>query len=226
MKNVAIFGSSGALGTAISNGFNDLGFETIQITSSSSRRDFISTVDDNWINLVTKHGQLNSVIWAQGFNQSDSIETFSVEMFNRHIEANVTYILDTMHQLIFANAIAEGARIVVLSSIWQDSARPNKLSYIVSKSALKGLISSLCIDLGAKGISVNAVLPGVTETPMTHQNLTAQQISNVVNETPLSRLPSIDDISRTVIWLATTSSNGINGEFITVDNGWTRFRNV
>lgn len=226
MKNVAIFGSSGALGTAISNGFNDLGFETIQITSSLTRRNFISTVDDNWVNLVTKHGQLNSVVWAQGFNQSDSIETFSVEMFNRHIQTNVTYILDTMHKLISANAIAEGARIVVLSSIWQDSARPNKLSYIVSKSALKGLVSSLCLDLGAKGISVNAVLPGVTETPMTHQNLTTQQISNVVNETPLSRLPSIDDVSRTVIWLASKSSNGINGEFITIDNGWTRFRNV
>jgi len=226
MKNVAIFGSSGALGTAISNGFTDLGFETIQVTSGSPRRDFISTIDNDWVNLVTKHGKLNSVVWAQGFNQSDSIENFSIEIFNRHIEANVTYILDTMHQLISVNAIAEGARIVVLSSIWQDSARPKKLSYIVSKSALKGLVSSICLDLGAKGISVNAVLPGVTDTPMTHQNLTAQQISNVVNETPLGRLPSIDDVAKTVIWLASKSSNGINGQFITVDNGWTRFRNV
>ena len=118
MKNVAIFGSSGALGTAISNGFTNLGFETIQVTSGSPRSDFISTIDNDWVNLVTKHGQLNSVVWAQGFNQSDSIEKFSIEIFNRHIEANVTYILDTMHQLISVNAIAEGARIVVLSSIW------------------------------------------------------------------------------------------------------------
>ena len=226
MRNVGIFGSSGALGTAIANDFADLGFKTIQITSGLTQIDFISTVGDNWVDLVTKHGQLNSVVWAQGFNQSDSIETFSIEIFNQHIEANVTYILDTMNQLISANAIAEGARLVVLSSIWQDSARPNKLSYIVSKSALKGLVSSLCLELGSKGISINAVLPGVTDTSMTHRNLTPQQITHVVNETPLSKLPSVEEVSRAVTWLASTDSSGINGQFITVDNGWTRFRNV
>jgi len=226
MSRVAVFGSSGALGSAISNDLENLGFDSVRLTSSSSKENLVSTMDENWVEVLTERGKLDAAVWAQGFNQSDNINEFSIETFNRHIDANVAYILDTVHKLIAADAFTNKARIVILSSIWQESSKANKLSYMVSKSALKGLVTSLCLDLGHKGISVNAVLPGVTDSPMTHRNLSSEQIAHVVDETPLNTLPRIEEVSKTVTWLASQESSGINGQFITVDNGWTRYRNV
>ena len=226
MKNVLVFGSSGALGSAISDDFENLDFNVIRLTSGQKKENYLSTRDVNWTSTVCTNGKISAAIWAQGFNQSDSIDTFSLETFNKHVDANLTYILETLGQLVSTGAFTNDARIVVLSSIWQESSRSNKLSYIVTKSALKGLVSSLCLELGSKGISINAVLPGVTDTPMTHKNLTANQIAHVVDETPLGQLPKIEDVSRTVVWLSSQESKGINGQFVTVDNGWTRHRNV
>jgi len=226
MKNVAIFGSSGALGTAISTEFENLGSNVIRLTSSQGGEKYISTQEKNWECSVATAGKISAAVWAQGFNQSDNIDSFSVETFNQHVQANLTYVLETLSRLISIDSFSDGARLVVLSSIWQESSRPNKLSYIVTKSAIKGLISGLCLELGAKGISINAVLPGVTDTPMTQRNLTSEQISHVIEETPLHKLASIKEISKTVTWLASKESNGINGQFITIDNGWSRYRNV
>ena len=226
MKNVLVFGSSGALGSAISDDFENLDFNVMRLTSGQTKENYLSTRDANWTSTVCTNGKISAAIWAQGFNQSDSIDTFSLETFNKHVDANLTYILETLGQLVSTGAFTNDARIVVLSSIWQESSRSNKLSYIVTKSALKGLVSSLCLELGSKGISINAVLPGVTDTPMTHKNLTANQIAHVVDETPLGQLPKIEDVSRTVVWLSSQESKGINGQFVTVDNGWTRHRNV
>lgn len=226
MNRVAVFGSSGALGTAISNDFENLGFDSVRLSSGPSSANVVSTLDKNWVEVVTQPGKLDAAVWAQGFNQSDSINEFSIETFNKHVDANVSYILDTLHKLVSANAFSSSARLVILSSIWQESSRANKLSYMISKSALKGLVTSLCLDLGYKGISVNAVLPGVTDSPMTHRNLSSDQIAHVIEETPLNLLPKIEEVSKTVTWLASPDSSGINGQFITVDNGWTRYRNV
>lgn len=226
METVLIFGSSGALGTAISTEFENMGFNVIRLTSGSEKEGFLSTQNETWTSTIVATGKISAIVWAQGFNQSDSIDTFSVDSFNQHVQANLTYVLETLNKLLSSEVFSHEARLVVLSSIWQDSSRSNKLSYIVTKSALKGLVSSLCLDLGSKGISINAVLPGVTDTPMTHRNLTESQIAHVVDETPLGRLPIIDEVTKTVTWLASKNSSGINGQFITVDNGWTRYRNV
>ena len=226
MKNVAIFGSSGALGTAISTKFEDLGSNVIRLTSGPGGEKYITTQEKSWESSVAAAGKISAAVWAQGFNESDNIDSFSVDTFNQHVQANLTFVLETLSRLVSIDAFTDGARLVILSSIWQESSRPNKLSYIVTKSALKGLVSGLCLELGAKGISINAVLPGVTDTPMTYRNLTTEQIAHVIEETPLCKLASIEEVSKTVTWLASKESNGINGQFITVDNGWSKYRNV
>jgi hypothetical protein len=226
MSRIAIFGATGAIGSAVHSHLTAQGHNVVGLTSGTSTSQHLSTLESSWLEKLNQCGKIDSVVWAQGFNQSDNIVSFDIEVFNSHLTANVTYILDTLNQLLSADSLSNQARLVILSSIWQDSARPNKLSYMVTKSALSGLVSSLCLDLGKQGICINAVLPGVADTPMTRQNLTAAQISNVISETPLERLVTLDELSKTVEWLCSQDSNGINGQFITIDNGWSRYRNV
>ena len=103
-------------------------------------------------------------------------------------------------------------------------AKQDKLSYTVSKSAIKGLVSSLVIDLGFNGAMINAVLPGVLDTPMTKSNLSEEQIDNIKKITPLKSLPSLIDVVNMVGFLCSDQNTGVTGQFIKVDKGFSNAR--
>ena len=226
MDYCAIFGASGTLGNAIVTEIELSGSTAIKISRDHSDSNYLSTSNANWVNEIKSFKNVTGFVWTQGLNKSDSIVNFDINEFNDHIQANVGYILETIHKMLANSAIQPGARLVIVSSIWQDYAKAQKLSYITSKSALRGLVSSLAIDLAKLNIAVNAVLPGVIESPMTRKNLTKSQVDFVVQETPMGKLATPENVAKTVKWLASENSIGITGQFITVDNGWSRYRNV
>ena len=170
--------------------------------------------------------KLGAVIWAQGANFNDSIYDFDARRHIELYEANVIYILDSLRQLLDARLVSSGARLCVISSIWQDIARQKKLSYCVTKSALAGLVRSLAIDLGHKKICVNAVLPGPLDTPMTRANLSKDQIEKLEDSMPLQSLPALDDVSALVEFLCSDRNSGITGQFIAADRGYSDARFV
>jgi NAD(P)-dependent dehydrogenase (short-subunit alcohol dehydrogenase family) len=61
---------------------------------------------------------------------------------------------------------------------------------------------------------------------MTRKNLSALQLEIVIKETPLGSLATPGNVAKAVVWLASENSDGITGQFITVDNGWSSYRNV
>jgi NAD(P)-dependent dehydrogenase (short-subunit alcohol dehydrogenase family) len=159
-------------------------------------------------------------VWAQGQNFNDNIHTFSASAHDDMYRANVVYIMKTLQALLARGLLAPPARLCVISSIWQNIARQNKLSYTVSKSALQGLVQSLAIDLGGDGHLVNAVLPGALDTPMTRNNLKPEQIKLLENLTPLGKLPTLDDVCNMVGFLCSPDNSGITGQFIAADKGF------
>ncbi len=163
---------------------------------------------------------LDAVVWAQGSNCTDSILGFDEKQHMDLYEANVLFVLRTLHQLLDAGAIAQGARLCVISSIWQDIARPNKLSYGVTKAAIRGLVQSVAIDLGSRGILINAVLPGPLDTPMTRANLNEAQIERLSSMTPTGRLPALGDVCAAVSFLCSAANTSITGQFLAVDGAF------
>jgi NAD(P)-dependent dehydrogenase (short-subunit alcohol dehydrogenase family) len=108
----------------------------------------------------------------------------------------------------------------VLSSIWSQASRPNKLSYGVSKAAVGGLIRSLAVDLGPMGIHINSVSPGPINSPMTSSLLNLEELERVVSESPLKRLVTLDEVASTVCELVTGKLSGVTGQEIVIDGGW------
>jgi NAD(P)-dependent dehydrogenase (short-subunit alcohol dehydrogenase family) len=157
-------------------------------------------------------------------NTSDTLT--NSEDFQKVFDANVGFIIETLKILLSNNLLSKNARLVVVSSIWQEASKTNKFSYTVSKSALKGLVNSFVADYSPLGLSMNAVLPGVVDTPMTRANLSQAQITNIEKETPMKTLVTSEDVARAVNWLASPESSGINGQFIRVDNGWSQIRAI
>lgn len=162
----------------------------------------------------------DGICWAQGANLTDSITGFDVE---RHLElyrANCLSVMMAMAHLRDLSLFSsDGARLTVVSSIWQERARGDKLSYSVTKAAVGGLVRSASVDLGREGHLVNALLPGVLDTPMTRANLTQEQIATVSAKTSLGRLPDLATVAEAACFLCSADNRSINGQSITVDLG-------
>lgn len=225
MAKALVFGGGGQIGAACAESLRNVGFDVT--ATGRTAADGIAAYDP-LANKAALPGedQFDAVVWAQGANVGDSILDFDAERHRAIYDANVRYVLESMNALLIADRLAKGARLCVISSVWQTAARPNKLSYMVSKAALQGLVLSVATDLADRGILVNAVLPGALDTPMTRQNLTAEQIGRIAGMTKFDRLPALADVAALVGFLCSAANTSITGQFVAVDLGFQNARLV
>lgn len=229
-KKLLLFGASGSIGLAIGHKFTDHSWTVVGVTRGESSYTFPISWDpfnDNSQQLIESlklHGNYDAVCWAQGQNCNDSIYKFDEQLHREVYEANVIYILKTLSILLDNELLSKPAKLCVVSSIWQNISRQNKLSYGVSKAAIQGLILSIANDIGKDGHLINAVLPGALDTPMTHNNLTQEQMNLVVNSTQFGRLANLDDVANTAYFLCSSENTGVTAQFIKVDLGFSDVR--
>lgn len=226
---VGVFGASGSIGQAICERFAADGWHVLAFSREGRAHEgqASSVTSLQWASQpapstleALRARPLDAVVWAQGSNCADSILAFDEQEHMRLYEANVLFILRTLHQLLEDGLLSGHARLCIISSIWQDIARPNKLSYCVSKAAIQGLVQSVALDLGSGGILVNAVLPGALDTPMTRANLNEQQVQRLSAMTPVGHLPALDDVCAAVSFFCSPRNTSVTGQFLAVDGGF------
>jgi 3-oxoacyl-[acyl-carrier protein] reductase len=209
MKNFLVFGASGSIGAECTKILNTLG-RVIEVNSDHS-------LLKNQIESVSK---FNGVIWAQGLNLSDSVIDFETKNFHELMAANVLFVLETAKILVNLKKVLEGTNFVVISSIWSELNRPNKLTYSISKSAVSAAVRSMAIDLGPTGIQVNAISPGPIDSPMTRANLSKNQLNLISHQSPLKRMVTLSEISILAAKFANGEITGVTGQEIVMDAGW------
>lgn len=225
---VLVFGASGSIGGEIVKHFEKIGHFVVPVFRSEPKNStqyqnaIIADVLMGQNEEIDKYSNYDAVIFAQGMNFNDSILDFATETNLEMYKSNCLFIMQAMNFLLENNLLNNKANVVVVSSIWQNIARKNKLSYCVTKSAIAGLVRSLSVDLASYNNGnqcfVNAVLPGATETPMTLKNLSQSQIEALKNQTPAGKLAKLEDVVQAVEFLAKT--DGITGQMINVDYGF------
>lgn len=231
-KTVLLFGASGAIGSSIADVFLSRNWNVVGVTRNvdSAHAKGVSWIaadplaNEESSVVYDEHAPYHAVCWAQGGNVNDSVYDVDLDAHLQLYQANCVYILSSLKLLLQRNLLEKPARLCVISSIWQEIARQNKLSYSMTKSALRGLVLSAAADLAADGHLVNAILPGALETPMTRKNLTAEQISELAGATQFNRLPQLGDVARLAMFLCSEENTGITGQFIAADLGFSRVR--
>lgn len=209
MKNFLLFGARGTIGAACEKKLSFLG-NVIRAER-----------DQSLLEKQLSHIQIvDGVIWAQGQNLSDSIETFQIENFNKILEANLLFILQTAKKLVENKKIDKGSNLIVVSSIWSQLSKKNKLTYSISKAACHAAVKSMAVDLGELGIQVNSIAPGPIDSDMTKQNLSLDQIKIIENQTPLQRLVTLEEVANVITRFANGEMSGITGQEIVIDGGW------
>lgn len=97
------------------------------------------------------------------------------------------------------------------------SVAPNALLYIASKGAIEQVVRALAKDLGARGITVNAVSPGAVDSSIFRAGKSESQIKMIANLNPQRRLGEADDIAPTIAFLVSPAAKWINGQNIPVN---------
>ncbi|MCU1291823.1 MAG: 3-oxoacyl-[acyl-carrier-protein] reductase [Bryobacterales bacterium] len=109
-------------------------------------------------------------------------------------------------------------RIVNISSVVGEMGNPGQANYVASKAGLIGLTKSLAQELGSRNITVNAVAPGFIETDMTHI-LPEELKKKMLDQTPLRRMGTPEDIASAVKFLASDEASFITGHVLDVNGG-------
>ena len=229
MPKLLIFGGTGVLGAAIAAKYETNSYQVTYgvRTVSNPANQFQLPLSDGPVPDLLKGELFDTVIFAQGANNNDSVINHSPDDLNRLFEANVSFISTTAKALMLHNLIKQKAKIVILSSFWEQITRGEKMSYTVTKAAVGGLVRSMAVDLGnAKGILVNGLLPGVVDSPMARGLLKPEQIENVQWQTPGHKMIIPTDVANAAYLLGCEDNTAISGQSLFVDYGFTVSRSL
>ena len=229
MPKLLIFGGTGVLGAAIAAKYETNGYQiTYGVrTITNPANQFQLPLTEGPVPDLLKGELFDTVIFAQGANNNDSVINHSPDDLNRLFEANVSFISTTAKALMLHNLIKQKAKIVILSSFWEQITRAEKMSYTVTKAAVGGLVRSMAVDLGnAKGILVNGLLPGVVDSPMARGLLKPEQIENVQWQTPGHKMIIPTDVANAAYLLGCEDNTAISGQSLFVDYGFTVSRSL
>jgi 3-oxoacyl-[acyl-carrier protein] reductase len=109
-------------------------------------------------------------------------------------------------------------RVVSLSSVVGFTGNPGQVNYSSTKAALVGFTKSLAREVGVRGVTVNLVAPGFIDTAMT-QKLNEEQQATIIQQVPLGRMGSVEDIANAVAFLSSEQAAYITGTVLHVNGG-------
>jgi 3-oxoacyl-[acyl-carrier protein] reductase len=161
--------------------------------------------------------RLDILVANAGISKAATIEEASVEDFDRLFAVNVRAPFFLVQQLL--PILSEGSSIVFLSSLAAHAVVGTIPVYAATKGAIDTLVKHFASLLGARGIRVNAVAPGVVQTDMSNFTKTDAGRDFALGMQALKRLAQPDDIGGVVAFLASDEARWITGDTIRVDGG-------
>jgi 3-oxoacyl-[acyl-carrier protein] reductase len=161
--------------------------------------------------------RLDILVANAGISKSATVEETTVEDFDRLFAVNVRAPFFLVQQLL--PVLSEGSSIVFLSSLAARAVVGTIPAYAATKAAIDTLVKHFASMLGARGVRVNAVAPGVVATDMSNFTKTDAGRDFALDMQALKRLAQPDDIGGVVAFLASEDARWITGDTIRVDGG-------
>jgi NAD(P)-dependent dehydrogenase (short-subunit alcohol dehydrogenase family) len=173
---------------------------------------------------VTTFGRLDMAFNNAGVQAppSDAADE-TAEDFDRVNAVNLRGVWASMkHELRQMRKQGSGA-IVNCSSLGGLVGLPERAAYHASKHGVIGLTKSVAVEYAPRGVRVNAVCPGVIDTPMVADMLASQAsaMAEIMKEQPIGRLGRADEIAAAVLWLCSPGASLVVGVALPVDGGFT-----
>jgi NAD(P)-dependent dehydrogenase (short-subunit alcohol dehydrogenase family) len=215
--SVLVTGGTGGLGVAVTRAFAEAGWRTVVPYRSAPPEGVVAVRADltdpasvaSLVEVATSDGPLKAVVHlAGGFAMGGRVHETPVEEFEAQFRTNLrpTYLVcaATIPHLIAAG----GGSVVCVSSRAALHPFPGAAGYVTSKAAVLALVGALDAEYRRDGVRVNAVLPGVIDTPANRESMPGSDRADWVSPA---------DIAKTILFLAGDDSSTISGAHIPVD---------
>ena len=236
-KTALVTGGTRGIGLAISRALRRSGAKVVAITRSEEQiavfhKEFaedplasaeLADVRDrrSLESLRDKLTQLDILIPNAGVNTRVKALELADEPLHEMLDTNLYGVFITCQvfgPLLFARP---GGRVVITSSISAIHGMELRAAYAATKAGLSGLVRALAIEWGPQGVNVNAVGPGIIETPLTraYMDQHPDRVQATIANTPLRRLGQPEDVADVVHFLVSDASRFITGQTVFVDGG-------
>ncbi|SIN64507.1 3alpha(or 20beta)-hydroxysteroid dehydrogenase [Parasphingorhabdus marina DSM 22363] len=170
--------------------------------------------------MLDSHGQIDILVNNAGVLHRSSIIEHDISDWDRVIAINQRSVFLGMRQIGKYMVEQKGGSIINVSSVAFNHARPTTAAYTATKFAIIGMTRVAAKEMGPHGIRVNAILPGMMDTPMIDMiDPDRAARDKQIPDVPLRRTASADEVAKTILFLASDESSFCTGESILVDGG-------
>jgi gluconate 5-dehydrogenase len=227
-----VTGASRGIGFALAQGLASAGASVVAVARAASpagafegrveyrARDVTEGIDDLCDAVVQRHGRLDALINAAGITQPASSPASRLADFDLTIAVNLRAVFAAC--MAAAERMVAGGSIINVTSIGSNLGFPDNPGYAASKGGVRTLSKALAVDLGPRGVRVNALAPGYIRTDMTERSFqNARANEDRRRPTCLGRWGTPADLVGAAVFLASSASAYVTGQELVVDGGWT-----
>ena len=177
-----------------------------------------AAVDEGFKKIVEQYGSIGILVNNAGISADSLLMRAKLSDWEKTIGINLTSAFLCARAVSKPMLKSRWGRIINISSIIGEMGNAGQVAYSASKSGLFGLTKSLARELGSRNITVNAVAPGYIVTDMT-SGISEEQTKTMLENIPLGRLGTVDDIAHVVAMLAHPDAAYVTGQVIGVNGG-------
>lgn len=172
--------------------------------------------------IARERGRLDIVICTPGINVRKPILQYASDEFDRVVELNLKGSFNVLQAAGRIMTAQRSGSIVIFSSIRSQVVEPGQSVYAMTKAGLVQLVRTAAAEFGPSGVRVNAVGPGVVETPLTVP-IRAQPAwyDAYAHKTALKRWARADEMVGPTLFLASDAASYVTGTILFADGGWT-----
>ncbi|MGN1119533.1 MAG: 3-oxoacyl-ACP reductase FabG [Oscillospiraceae bacterium] len=176
------------------------------------------SVDAAVAEVMKTYGHIDVLVNNAGISQIKLFGDITQDDWDRMLAVNLTGCFNVTQAVLRGMISRKSGAVVNISSVWGVHGASCEVHYSAAKAGVIGMTKALAKEVGASGITVNCIAPGVIDSPMNSAHLNPQELSELVEQTPMGRLGRAEEVARAVRLLA--ENRFITGQVLGVDGGF------
>ena len=171
--------------------------------------------------VTAKHGALWGIVNNAGITRDNTFVALSGDDWDKVIHTNLDSFYNVLNPLIMPMASRKnkrGGRIITISSVSGVHGNRGQSNYSASKAGLIGATKALAVELAGRGITVNAIAPGVIETDMT-ATINPEVYDIIMKTIPMGRAGKPEEIASAAVYLLSEGAAYVTRQVIEIDGG-------
>jgi len=163
---------------------------------------------------MLKEGALQVVVHNAGITADAPMAGMTSEQWSSVIDVSLNGFFNVLQPLLLPMLRTRWGRIVAISSVAAMLGNRGQTNYAAAKAGLHGAVKSLAIELASRGVTVNAVAPGIIASPLTKEAFSDEDIARLV---PMKRSGTPDEVASVVAFLCSDQASYVSGQIIGVN---------